>query len=170
MRVKGVAEAVGKSVPYVMNLQQKYGLAVCKVYSEGHAVLIKKLIYLSICSVPIKDIKTLLKRERRLLELLRVDSQQETPDWFESLCTMKSGARRLLLTGYDIGYALSGEVVQPGLDFSSRGKELFGESEMGSSALVGLKLYVKILEEVRKKVACELPVVDQSLRWAKRVT
>ena len=170
MRVKGVAEAVGKSVPYVMNLQQKYGLAVCKVYSEGHAVLIKKLIYLSICSVPIKDIKTLLKRERRLLELLRVDSQQETPDWFESLCTMKSGARRLLLTGYDIGYALSGEVVQPGLDFSSRGKELFGESEMGSSALVGLKLYVKIREEVRSKMKQELPVMAAALPWCRKIS
>jgi|APSaa5957512622_1039677.scaffolds.fasta_scaffold17023_4 hypothetical protein len=157
MKLKALAESVGKSVPFVMNLQQKYALTPCKVYSEGHAVLLKKLIYLSICSVPMKDIKTLLKRERRLLELLKVDSQQEAPDWFESLCTMKSGPKRLLLTGYDIGYALSGEVIQPGLDFSSRGKELFGESEMGSSALVGLKLYVKIREEVRSRMKPGVP-------------
>ncbi|MDP6630916.1 MAG: hypothetical protein QGH42_13590 [Kiritimatiellia bacterium] len=132
MKLKALAESVGKSVPFVMNLQQKYALTPCKVYNEGYVVLVKKLIYLSICSVPLKDIKTLLKRERRLLELLRVDSVQEIPDWFESICVMKSGSARLLLSGFDIGYELEGEIVQIGLDFSSRGRELFGAVQHGS--------------------------------------
>lgn len=43
---------MGKSAPYLMTLQKKFGLPVCKDYPEGYAELIKKLIYLSICSVP----------------------------------------------------------------------------------------------------------------------
>jgi hypothetical protein len=170
MNLTAMAKAVGKSVPFVMNLQKQYGLTSCKSYGDNYAALVKKLIYLSVCSVPIKDIKALLKSERRLLELLKVDSLQESQDWFESLCTMKAGPTRLLLSGYDIGHELSGNTVQAGLDFSDRDKELFGDGEMGSDALVGLRLYVGILEGIQERMRKETPVLQQALRWNKRVT
>jgi hypothetical protein len=170
MNLTAVAKSVGKSVPFVMNLQKQYGLTTCKSYSTSYVVVVKKLAYLSVCSVPIKDIKALLKSERRLLELLKVDSLQESTDWFESLCTVKAGPTRLLLSGYDIGHELSGNTVQAGLDFSERDKELFGEGEMGSDALVGLRLYVTILEGIQAKMRKEAPVLQQALRWNKRVT
>lgn len=75
MNLRDLAEAVGKSVPFVMTLQKKYGLPACKEYNEGYAVLVKKIMYLGICSVPVKEITALLKSERRLLELLKVDKE-----------------------------------------------------------------------------------------------
>jgi len=169
MKLKDLAQAVGKSAPFVMTLQQKYGLPTCREYSDGHLVLIKKLVYLSICSVPIKDIKALLKSERRLLELLKVDSLHDSPDWFESLCKMKSGPTRLLLSGYDIGSAVSGSTVQAGLDFSEREKELFRDQEMGSNALRGLKRYMEVLDPIHGRLEQEISVVQEALKWCRRV-
>jgi len=169
LNLKGLAQAVGKSVPFVMTIQKKYGLAVRDEYTAGHVLLISKLVYLSICSVPVKDIKELLKCERRLLELLKAHSLLDRPDWFESLCTMKSGPTRLLLSGYDVGHAHSDNMIQTGLDFSDRDKELFQDHEMGSDALVGLKLYSEIFEKVCIRVKQELPVVEDALHWCRSI-
>ncbi|MDP6490393.1 MAG: hypothetical protein QGH42_03405 [Kiritimatiellia bacterium] len=169
MNLKALAEVVGKSVPFVMTLQKKYGLTACAQYGGGYAVLISKLLYLSICAVPTKDIKELLKRERRLLELLKVDSIHNCKDWFESLCSMKSGPTRLLLSGYDIGYDLADNMVQTGLDFSDRDRELFHDHEMGSDALVGLKLYSKIVDKVCERVKVEVPVMEDALHWCREI-
>ena len=168
MKLRDLAEAVRKSVPFVMTLQKKYGLPACKEYRTGYAVLVKKIIYLSICSVPVKEIKALLKIERRLLELLKVDSLHESHDWFESLCTMKTGTSRLLLSGYDIGSPISGSTVQAGLDFRKRDKELFSDHEMGSSALRGLKKYAEIVNPIRHRLKEELPLLKEALKWCRR--
>jgi len=169
MKLKDLAQAAGKSVPFVMTLQQKYGLPTCKEYSDGHLVLIKKLICLSICSVPIKDIRALLKSERRLLELLKVDSLHESSDWFESLCKMNSGPTRLLLSGYDIGSPVSGSTVQAGLDFSKRDKELFSDHEMGANALRGLKRYAETVTPIHRRLKEDLPVLKEAVKWCRRV-
>ena len=42
MKLKELAEASGKTVPFVMNLQQKFALPSCKEYSAGYAALVKK--------------------------------------------------------------------------------------------------------------------------------
>ena len=143
MNLSTLARVVGKSVPYVITLQKKFELPARETYSGGHGVLLKKVLYLSICSIPVKQIKALLKSERRLLELLNADSLHERPDWFEALCTMRSGPTRLLLSGYDIGCELSDQTVQTGLNFSARDRELFEDHEMGANALVGLQLYTR---------------------------
>ena len=132
MNRKQLAEECGKSVPFVMNLQQKFALPVCKAYSSGYAALMKKLVFLDACSVPAKESVALLTAEKRLLELLKVDSLDPVPEWFENLCTMKHGPNRLPLSGYDLERK-SG--VQPGLDFAEREKELFAHREMGADAL-----------------------------------
>jgi hypothetical protein len=169
MNLNALAQKVGKSVPFVMALQQKHGLPACKDYREGYAVLVQKLIYLSLCSVPLKDSRDLLKSEHRLLELLKVDSLHETPDWFESLCTMDSGPTRLLLSGYDIGYPVSGKIVQPGLDFSAREKELFPEHEMGANALLALTRYAQLLAPIQLQMVRELHGIQDAARWVRKV-
>jgi hypothetical protein len=61
----------------------------------------------------------------------KVDSLLDGELWFESMCVMKSGPQRLLLSGYDLGHPVDCPIVQTGLDFSDREKELFQSSEMG---------------------------------------
>ena len=165
MKLKELAEASGKTVPFVMNLQQKFALPACKEYSAGCAALVKKLVFLDACSVPAKDSLALLTAEKRLLELLKVDSLDPVPEWFENLCTMKHGPNRLLLSGYDLERK-SG--VQPGLDFAEREKELFAHREMGADALRALELCRKASSAVRARLAQELPLLSAALKWSRK--
>lgn len=165
MKMKELAVAVGKSVPYVMVLQKKFGLPACKEYPEGYAILVKMLIYLSICSVPDKDIKSLLGKEKKLLELLKVDSLHDGELWFESMCTMKHGPTRLLLSGHDLGHPVDCKTIQTGLDFSDREKELFQSSEMGASVLRELQRYSEVFAKVKGRIQQELPTVKSAVKW-----
>lgn len=167
MNLKQLSAECGKSVPFVMNLQQKFALPVCKVYSSGYAVLVKKLVFLDACSVPVRECLALLTAEKRLLELLKVDSLDPSPEWFENLCAMKSGPNRLLLSGYDLERK-SG--VQPGLDFAEREKELFGHKEMGADAIRALELCHKASGAVRVRLEQELPLLSAALKWGRKAT
>ncbi len=170
MKINELAKQVGKSAPYVLTLQKKFGLPGSKDYPEGYAVLVKKLIYLSICSVPDKDIKSLLSKEKKLLELLKVDSLHDGELWFESMCTMKHGPSHLLFTGHDLGHPVDCKVIQTGLDFSDREKELFQSSEMGASALRELHRYAEVLNKIRERIDQEIPSVEATLKWGRTVT
>ncbi len=88
------AEKCGKSVPFVMAAQKKFELPVLKEYSAGYAVLLTKLIYLSACAVPQKEINTLLSRERKLLELLKVPLPMGFVDIMILLAGCFTGSRR----------------------------------------------------------------------------
>ena len=165
MKLNEMAKVVGKNGAYIMTFQKKFGLPTCKDYPDGYANLVKKLVYLSICSVPDKDIKALLIKERKLLELLKVDSLHDGSLWFESMCCMKSGPTRLLLTGHDLGQPVDYGSIQTGLDFSERDKELFGAAEMGSSALKELQRYSEILNTIKVRIRQELPIVECAQKW-----
>ncbi|MFT5241305.1 MAG: hypothetical protein ACI9OU_002217 [Candidatus Promineifilaceae bacterium] len=169
MTLTNLAVTVGKTVPAVLTIQRKYGLRTCKDYSDGYAALLRKVIYLAIFSVSAKDIKTLVQHERGLLELLKVDSVQDKPDWFETVCTMKMSSTRLLLSGYDIGHTVTGESIQTGLDFKDRAKELFDDREMGADVLRGLKRYAGTLDRIHSKLTQESDGVRDAMRWRRRV-
>lgn len=165
MKISEVAKRVGKSAPYILTIQKKFGLPACKDYPEGYVALIRKLIYLTICAVPNNDIKELLRVEIQLLELLKADSLHEGPLWFVTLCTMKAGPTRVLLSGYDLGHMVEGEAVQTGLDFSERDRELFEAADMGADVLRQLQLYQDVVETIRKRIRKELPTLDAALKW-----
>ncbi len=166
MKLKDLTENCGKSVPFVMNLQQRFALPLCKDYSTGYAALMKKLVFLDACSVPAKECLALLTAEKRLLELLKVDSLDPVPEWFENLCVMKHGPNHLLLSGYDLELKTG---VQPGLDFSEREKELFAHKEMGADVIHALKLCRKATQAVRVRLALELPLLSAALKWGRKV-
>jgi hypothetical protein len=165
MNLKQLAGECGKSVPFILNLQQRFALPSCKEYSAGYAALMKKMVFLDACSVPAKESLALLTAEKRLLELLKVDSLDPVPEWFENLCTMKHGPNRLLLSGYDLERK-SG--VQPGLDFAEREKELFAHREMGADALRALELCRKASGAVRARLSQELPLLSAALKWSRK--
>ena len=169
MTTKELAGSVGKSVPEVLALQKKFGLPTSKNYPDGYTVLLKKLLYLSTCSVSGKDIKDLLAKEKKLLELLKVDSVQGGVLWFEGHCIMKDGPSRLLLSGHDLGHPVRAAFVQPGLDFNERPRELFESSEMGTDVLRELHRYADVLGRIQDRVGSELPMVEAAAKWARRM-
>lgn len=170
MKMKALAESVDRSVPFVMNIQRQFGLRTLLNYPDGYVALLKKLVWLSLSPVPQKDIELLLNRERKLLEVLKVDSVSHDTDWFESMCVMKSGPTRLLLSGYDLKCRIDGGAVQQGLDFAERARELFEDREMGSDALAALKNYAAICQKIRLQLAQDIPAMAAALRWARKVS
>jgi len=170
MKLKELAEKIEQSVPFVMNLQKKFELPVGKEYSDGYAVLLGKLLHLTVCGVPQKDITAMLSRERKLLELLKVDSLYNSQFWFENLCVDKFGHSRILLSGYDLGHMLNRSAVQTGLDFAERDSELFGSKEMGDNALRALQKCLDSQEVVLARLRQEIPTVSNALKWARRVS
>ena len=169
MTLNELAKAAGKSPQFVMNLISRYGLTKTKEFSLGYAVLVKKLIGLSLCSVSQKDMEILLTREKKLLELLKADSLCDSSAWFEVLCSTDSGPTRLLLSGYDLGHPVTADGLQTGLDFAKRETELFSHREMGASALRALKLYAEIHKTVLERMRAEAPVLSAGLKWVRQV-
>lgn len=166
MKINALSKATGKSVPYLSNLIKRYNINTTNGFAEGHLVLIRKILALNICAVPAKEIEQLLTRERKLLELMRVDSLHHVPEWFELLCCFKSGPTRLLLSGYDLGTEVTGNAVQPGLDFCEREQELFKSHEMGADVLFALNCYVESLNSIKKRLKNELPVIESAMKWS----
>ncbi|MBC8206811.1 MAG: hypothetical protein ISR85_06825 [Kiritimatiellales bacterium] len=167
MNLKQLAEECGKSPPFIMTVQKSFGLPILKEYSDGFAVLVSKLIWLQIASVPKKEIQTQLSRERKLLELLKVDSHTPSPTWFEDQCKDNWGPGHLLLSGYSLGHT-SG--VQTGLDFSERESELFGSQEMGDDALRALALCMESQEAILSRLRQEIPTLASALKWSRKVS
>ena len=57
----------GKSSVFLLHLMNRYGLFKPQAYSEGYAVLLAKLIALSLGAIPQKEIALMLTREKALL-------------------------------------------------------------------------------------------------------
>lgn len=169
MKLKALAGAVGQSVPAVMGLQKKFELPTATEYPDGYAALLQKLLFLSLCRVPLKEVECLLARERKLLELLKVDSLAQGPLWFEALCTMKPGPTRLLLSGYDLGQPLDGAGIQTGLDFADRAAELFSGTEMGDDALLAYRACRDARMAVLTRLQQETPPLADALKWARKL-
>jgi len=169
MTLNELAKTTGKTPQFVMNMIGRYELTKTKGFSSGYAVLLRKLIGLSLCSVAQKDIEVLLTREKNLLGLLKADSLCDTSSWFEDLCINDSGPTRLLLSGYDLGHPVKADGIQTALDFARRETELFSSREMGADALRALKLYVETSESVLERMRGETRILAFSLRWARQV-
>ena len=95
-----------------------------------------------------------------------MDSLQDADLWFETMCTMKDGPSRLLLSGHDLGQPVDYKTIQTGLDFSEREKELFQSSELGASVLRELLRYGDVLNKVKVRIKQEIPVVESAQKWA----
>lgn len=169
MTLNELSKAAGKGPRFVLNLIGGFGLTKTKEFSPGYAVLVRKLIALSLCSISKKDIQTLLDRERGLLELLKADSLSGGATWFEDLCIPDFAPTRLLLSGYDLGHPITADGLQTGLDFAKREEELFSHHEMGADALRALKRYAEIHTTVFERMRAEAPVISASLKWILQV-
>jgi hypothetical protein len=167
--LKEVCDTLGKSVPYIRNLQAQLGLYVMprgERYPECYAMFLRKLVALRTFNVSYDDIGELFAKERKILELLHVDAISDAPLWY--LATVESPARsdrHLLLTGQDLGFPISAEAIQCNLDFRERPPELFRRHEMGEDVRRVLDLYLKLLRRIDARVRIERPVLIDALAW-----
>ena len=168
MKLREVAKQIGQSVPKTLELQKKFQLQRASDYPLGYAILLRKLLYLFTLGVSKTDLTELFRCEKKILELLRIDSFYHDPLWFEALCSMRVGPTRLLLSGYDLGHRPHAGTVQVELDFIERERELFAAADMGDSVLCELERYTAILERIRKRLKQEIPLHRAALAWTER--
>ncbi len=168
MTLKELEAATGKSSLFLMHLINRYGLCKTRAFSDGYAILLRKLIALSLAAIPQKEIALMLSREQTLLRLLKVDTLNPIATWYEDMCVNRTGATRLLLSGYDLGRGIEGSGIQPSLDFASREKELFTGPEMGDDALRALHLCADTQRHIIRRLSVEQAVVASSLKWIRR--
>ncbi len=169
MNLNQLAKTVGKSPQFIINLIRKNGLVNARLYTKGYAVLLRKLIALSLYSVSQRETDLLITREKNLLKLLKADSLHASVTWYEDFCVSDSGPTRLLLCGFDLGHPVVSESIQTGFDFSDRETELFSSREMGVDALRALRLYAETYESVLARIRLETRTLASSLRWGREI-
>ena len=135
---------------------------------ESYAAFLRTVVYLRCLGISEERLRDLWQLERKLLQLLNVDSVGSRT-WFLDACgETKHAQRRLLLTNFDLGFALPARAVQLGLNFAEVKPELFGGKEMGEDALRVLRETLKLHRAICADVVAERPSTTAANRWARR--
>lgn len=162
---------LGKSSPYVHNLQAKLGLHIPgkgEDYSDAYLVFMQTVIALRTFSIPIDDICQLFDTEKKLLKLLKVDCLTHSRTWYLDACrpgTRSRGSNRLLLTNHEIDLHIKPNAIQSNLDFGPKEKELFTGHEMGEDARRVFNVYQRQRGEIMDRVQAETQVLERALDW-----
>lgn len=163
--------ALRKPPAYVRALQSQMGLyspTSRENYSLAYLRFMEQIVALRTFNVPVRDIADLFTTEVRILEMLHFHTLNPSKTWYLDAC---NGGRRsvnsLLLTGYELGFPLTGEVIQSNLNFSKDSRELFSGREMGEDVRRALDLYLSRLADIREKVRMETDVLRQALAWSR---
>ncbi|MCE9613516.1 MAG: hypothetical protein K8T26_04520 [Lentisphaerae bacterium] len=164
-----LAVALGKSVPYLRNLQVQIKADVPRRperYPEAYVHFMRRVVALRMFHVPADEIAELFQKEKKILEFLHFDAMSDSPLWY---LTAGDGAvrteRHLLLTGQDLGFPVTSGAIQCNLDFRERSPELFDGREMGEDVRKVIDLYLKLLRKIDERVKAERPVLLDALAW-----
>jgi len=162
-------QLLGKSAPYVHNLQSKLGLYISdktEDYSDGYLAFMQTVIALRTFSIPVDDICQLFETEKKLLKLLKVDSLSHSKTWYLDACSLSlRDGNRLLMTNYDMDHHIKPNAVQSNLDFGAKEAELFSGHEMGEDANRVYNVYARQRDEIMERVKSETVVLERALDW-----
>jgi hypothetical protein len=166
-----MAKVLNRSAVCLHGLQDRFDLPKFEgaTYSDAYLAFLRTLVFMRILNVSEGLLRELWNLEKKLLQLLHVDSTG-SPTWFLDACGRTTHLRRrLLLTNHDMGVALPSRSVQLGLNFATRLPELFAGKEMGEDALRLLGKYLKLYPQIQALVFTEVPLVRDAVNWSARV-
>ena len=145
-----------------------YFRTIYELYSDAYLAFLRTIVFLRTLNASEDRLLDLWHLEKKLLQLLHVDSTG-SPTWFLDACGQTGHPRRrLLLSHYDLGVEVPSRVLQLGLNFAEGLPELFAGREMGEDALRVLGDYLKFYHAIRCDVAAERPLAMAANRWAQR--
>ena len=162
------AAALNRSTVYLSGLQKRFELPTLEgaAYSNAYLEFLRALVTLRTLCISEESLRDLWHLEKKLLQLLHVDSTG-SPTWFFDSCGATAHPeRRLLLTNHDLGIPLTGSAVQTGLNFADSLPELFAGKEMGEDALRVLRECLKLRARILAETATELPHLRAAVKWA----
>ena len=162
-----ISKSLNRPALYLSGLQSRFELPVLPGagYSEPYLAFLRTLVILRTLNTPEEVLRDLWHLEKKLLQLLHVDSTGSRTWFLDSCGATTFQERRLLLTQHDLGIPLTGNQIQPGLDFSNSERELFAGAEMGEDALRVLRECLKLRARILEGVAAELPHLRDAVRW-----
>jgi hypothetical protein len=150
-------------------MRKRFGLPVVEDYPECYLAFLLKIRDLRNLGVSEEKLGDLWDLERKLIAILHLDLGGGALSLIEGCYTEADPERRLLLSNADLGVPLMARDVQAGLDFQSRPQELFEGKEMGEDALLLLRQYQTLLQEVGELVGRESGVLKESMKWGRLV-
>ena len=164
-----MAKALNRSPVYISGLQARFELPVLEgaAYSKAYLEFLHLIIALRTFNISEESLRDLWHLEKKLLQLLHVDSTGSRTWFLDSCGATTCPERRLLLTNYDLGVRLTDGEVQTGLNFATALPELFAGQEMGEDTLRVLRGCLKLRARICAEIVTELPHVRAAL---KRVT
>jgi hypothetical protein len=166
-----LAKALNRSTVYLSGMQSRFVLPVIDGagYSEAYLSFLRVVLHLRTLGISEDRLRELWDIEKKLLQLLHVDSTGSAT-WFLDSCGATTHAkRRLLLTNHDMGAEIHGTGLQMGLNFADTTPELFAGKEMGEDVLRVLHEYRKLYARIGEDIKAELTHVREAVAWAKRV-
>jgi hypothetical protein len=117
-----ITKELNRSPVYVTGLQKRFDLPGFEgaTYSPAYLAFLRTIVNLRTIDIAEETLRDLWHLEKKLLQLLHVDSTGSRT-WFLDECGRTTHPnRRLLLTNYDIGMSLDARGVQPGLNFDKK--------------------------------------------------
>jgi hypothetical protein len=167
-----LSRTLNRPVVVITSLQHRFELPSFggAGYSNAYLALLRTLFSLRALAISEDRLLDLWHLEKKLLQLIHVDSTG-SKTWFLDSCGRTDHIqRRLLLTNYDIGIAIPAQAIQLGLDFNQRPPELFAGTEMGEDASRILNKIIPIKAAICADVAVELPHLRETAKWAARLS
>jgi hypothetical protein len=163
-----MALALNRSTVYLTGLQRRFELPAFEgtAYPPAYLAFLRGVINLRTFDIAEENLRDLWRLEKKLLQLVHVDSAGSRTWFLDSCGATTHRERRLLLTNHDLGVSLNGSEVQTGLNFANSLPELFVGKEMGEDALRVLRESLKIRTRILADIAAELPRVRAAVKWA----
>lgn len=167
-----IVKALSRPAVVISRLQDRFELPAFEGegYSAAYLAFLRSVVYLRTLNIAEERMLRLWHLEKKLLQLLHVDSTGSKTWFLDSCGPTTRRARRLLLTNYDMGIAVPAHAIQLGLNFAETTRELFAGKDMGEDALRVLNDIIPLQADILADVAAELPPLRQASRWAYRLS
>ena len=166
-----IAKALNRPAVVISGLQARFELPSSDGagYPDAYLAFLRTAVYLRTLGIAEDRLLRLWHLEKKLLQLLHVDSTGSKTWFLDSCGAITRRDRRLLLTNYDIGIAVPAHAIQLGLNFAETTRELFAGKDMGEDALRILNDIIPLQADILADVAAELPHLRQTAKWAARL-
>jgi hypothetical protein len=167
-----IAKALGRPATVISGLENRFELPRSDGagYSGAYLALLRTITCLRTLGITEDRLLRLWRLEKKLLQLLHVDSTGSNTWFLDSCGATTRRERRLLLTNYDIGMAVPARALQLGLNFAAKPPEFSDGKEMGEDALRVLNEIIPVQSAIRTDVPAELPHLRETAKWAARLT
>jgi hypothetical protein len=169
--VADIAKALNRPAVVIAGLQSRFELPAFEgaAYSDAYLAFLRTVVYLRSLGIGEERLLRLWHLEKKLLQLLHVDSTGSKTWFLDSCGAFTRRDRRLLLSNYDIGVPVPSHALQLSLNFAEKLPELFAGKDMGEDALHVLNDIIPLQAAIRADVAAELPHLRETAKWAARL-